>query len=217
MTQTPIPPFEPGMQFRQFDITGACTVLEETKEEPSIRMVFYKIPDGSVRKTYAHALYRRLYITKEFIPEPELKGSEIDVRVWISSEKRMIYSPSGIIGYSKGYGPNLRSFQIFTGTRINEYGQIYEEKDITIMHACNYKSGNGKEIYPYDVVCADSDSSSISIVFAMENSFILIDFNNSKQTLTSFSARRFNKIGNIFENPEYYDLFVKSQHIIRGK
>ncbi len=209
------------MQFRQLDITGACTVLEETKEEPSTRMVFYKIPDGSVHKTYAHALYRRLYITKEFMPEPDLKQAHSDTRIWIVPQKKMIYHIYGIIKHGEGWyktkpSPEECFVKVFVSP--TDPGTTYYEKDVVIMQSCNVRTGDGKKLFSYDVLQADNDSAkNINIIIPGDNHFTLVDYNNSKQTLSSFVTVGYNKVGNIFENPEYYDIFVKSRHVTSGK
>ncbi len=219
MTQTQIPPFQPGMQFRQLDITGSCTVLEETKEDPSTRMVFYKIPDGPVRKTYSHALYRRLYITQEFIEEPELKQANSETRVWIAPQKKMVYDTYGIVKYGEGWNEpksEHRFFKLFLSP--TDPASLYHERDLTIMHSCNVRTGDGQKLFSYDVLLADNDSAkNINIIIPGDNHFTLVDYNNSKQTLSSFVTVGYNKVGNIFENPEYYDIFVKSRHVTSGK
>ena len=221
MIQSQIPPFQPGMQFRRFDYNGPCTIMEQSSTH---KTVFFKDPGGTIHNINPETLHRRLYITKEYIEEPELTEltDSVFVRAWIKQEKRMQYDITGLAKHGNGWGlggdSKDRFYTLFfkaTGT-----GTTYHESEVFLMPRCaGLKDERGELLYAYDIISdplsGSGENTKIIFPHPSSNLFVFKDYRNVLTVLSYINAPNLKKTGNIFENPEHYDLFVKSQHMIK--
>lgn len=183
----------PGFEYRIHPKLGVHSVLEVKGDNAIVRS-----PGGEILKGVVGDIISSIE-RKELIPEPILKPRVITSRVWIHSRKKMVYGIAGIVKKGSDW------YQIYTSP--SNHLRVHE-KDMVIMHDTAMVSLTGDLLFEYDVVRDIAEPNDYRIVFYNGPLYTAKSIGKKYQSIVT--PHKYERCGNIFEQPDYYDLFVKS-------
>lgn len=196
-----------GFKFRTHALVGVNNVLEVNGENAIIRA-----PNGEILKGKVPDMVKSI-MAKEIIPEPALAPKQIATRVWLISKRRMLYDIAGIVKIGADWltadGTN-RHYKVFTQWQQPQTTFKVHESDLVIMYDTGYKTIADELLFEFDVVWEQSSPSELKIVISNGGHYHLKTIGKRMDGTLLTPSHKLTRMGNIFENPDCYDLFVKT-------